>query len=29
MTTGLLTDDEIVMKLEVDRYMSAPSPAEP
>jgi SAM-dependent methyltransferase len=28
MTTGLLTDDEIVMKLEVDRYMSAPSPAE-
>ncbi|CAN5626984.1 class I SAM-dependent methyltransferase [soil metagenome] len=28
MTARLVTDDEIVMKLEVDRYMSAPSPAE-
>jgi len=28
MTTQLVTDDEIVMTLEVDRYMSAPSPAE-
>ena len=28
MTARLVTDGEIVMKLEVDRYMSAPSPAE-
>ena len=28
MTTQLVSDDPIVMKLEVDRYMSAPSPAE-
>lgn len=28
MTARLVTDDEIVMNFEVDRYMSAPSPAE-
>ncbi len=28
MTARLVTDDEIVMNLELDRYMSAPSPAE-
>jgi len=28
MTARLVTDDEIVMDLEIERYMSAPSPAE-
>lgn len=28
MTARLVTDDKIVLDLEVDRYMSAPSPAE-
>jgi len=28
VTTQLVSDDTIVMRLEVDRYMSAPSPAE-